>query len=166
MAFARVTAAASVAGAVVLALMVPQAPGTESAVLVGWVAVIALTSGLLLGTRTAVTVAAVAFVIRIAMVSLAIGGVVMPIWAHVALLVLTLELAVASIEARSTVTRILPTLGQLLTSVTVATTVALVMEPAVYGSAPGGLVLRVVAVGAVVILVAWIVMRWSSTVGG
>lgn len=166
MAYARVTAAASMAVAVPLALIVPEAPGTESAVLMGWLGVIALAVALVVGVRTAVMVASVAFVIRIAMVSVAIGGVVVPIWAHVALLVTTLELAVVSIEARSSVVRVWPTVFQILTSVAVATAVALVMESAVYTSAPGGLLLRVLSVGAVVILVAWIVNRWAATVGG
>lgn len=166
MAYARLTGAASLAIGVVLALLVPRAPGTESAVLIGWVAVAALAVGLAAGTRMAIVVAAAIFVVRIAMVSVAIGGVVLPIWAHVALLVVTFELAAISIEARSHATSVWRSLSQALISAAVATLVALVMESAVYGSAPGGLVLRVAAIAAVVVLVTWIVTRWAGAIEG
>ncbi|HZD22204.1 MAG TPA: hypothetical protein VE569_02210 [Acidimicrobiia bacterium] len=164
MALARVTAAASVLGAILLALLVPRAPGTVSAVLVGWVAVIVLAAGLVFGTRPALAVAAVAFILRIAMVSVAIAGVVFPIWAHTALVVVVFELAAVSIEVRTRAIPVWRSLGQVLLSTGLATLVAVVMESAVYGSAPSGLLLRVLAVAAVVILVGWIVTRWAETV--
>lgn len=165
MAFARVTATGSVVLAIVLAVLVPDAPGTELAVLVGWLAVLVLAVGLVFGTRTALVFAAVAFVVRIAMVSVAIGGLIPPLWAQVAMLVIIFELAAVSMEAR---TRHIPawrSMGHVLMSAGLATAVSVVMESAVYGSAPGGLLLRIVAIAAVVVLVSWVVTKWGRAIG-
>lgn len=165
MAFARLTALVSVAMATVLATLVPDAPGTVSAGLVGWLAVLVLAGGLLFRNRMALVFAAVAFVVRIAMVSVAIGGVIPPLWAQVAALVLIVETAALSMDTGTHRVPVWRSLGQVLTSTVLASTVALTMESAVYGSAPSGFLLRLIAVAAVVVLVGWIVTKWGRAVG-
>lgn len=164
MAFARLSALGSVSVAVLLAALVPGVEGTGSAVVTGWLAVLVLALGLLFGERAAVVFAAVAFMIRIAMVSVAIGGLIPPVWAQVALFVVVFELASVSMEARTRVTPLWPTIGRTVFAALLAAAVGVVMESAVYGSAPGGLLLRVIAVGAVIVLVGWVVTKWGRAV--
>lgn len=164
MAIARLSAVGSTLAAVLFAGLVPAIDGLQVAVLVGWIGVISLILGLVLGLESAIVFAAVLLMARLAMVAAIVGGSVPPLWIQVLLFVVVFELAMVSLDARTRQVAFIPALRQIGAATLVAVTVALALEAAVFGSAPGGLLLRIASVGALVALVAWVVIKWAEAV--
>lgn len=164
MAIARLSAVGSTLAAVLFAGLVPAIDGLQVAVLVGWIGVISLILGLVLGLESAIVFAAVLLMARLAMVAAIVGGSVPPLWIQVLLFVVVFELAMVSLDARTRQVAFIPALRQIGAATLVAVTVALALEAAVFGSAPGGLLLRIASVGALVVLVAWVVIKWAEAV--
>lgn len=164
MAFARVTALISVVTASVLALSVPGSGGAGMPILIGWMGVIALAIGVGLGETSAVVLAGAAFVLRLAMHTSLVGAAVPRVSFQVPLLVLSIELAVVSIDARTRPRRPSGALGRVVTSVIVATLASQILEAAVLGTSGGGTLLRVGALATVVIVAGWVTVLWSRAV--
>lgn len=164
MALARLSALGSFIAATLLVGLVPAVDGLSVATLIGWIGVISLVFGLVSGASGAVVFAAVLLMVRLSIVAVIVGGSVPPLWIQVTIFVLVFELAVLSLEARTRPIVIRSTLGQIIASMLVAVTVALALEAAVFGSAPGGVLLRIISVGALVILVAWVALKWGEVV--
>ena len=161
MAHARLIALASIVTAGVLASLSPHAEGVAVAILIGWAGVAALGIGLWFGAQAGLTAAALAFVVRIAVVSAVIGPPVPPVWIQITLAVLAIELAVISIEARDRPRPLVRALSRAALSTGIAFIAAVSLESAVYGASGGGLLLRVAAIVALVVLVGWVVTMWS-----
>lgn len=165
MATARLTGFAAVGAAVVLATMAPDVTGTRLVSLLGWAGAVAVTIGLLVGEPRAVVFAGGAFVIRIAILSFVLEGLAPPVWVQVALLALVFETATISLEARTGT--VIPSRAgtQIAATVMIATGVALVMEAALSGVTVEGTILRVVAIGSVVVLAGWVALKWRTVLG-
>ncbi len=169
MALARLTALGSVVVAIALASLVPGfdaagAPVPPTAALLGWLGVAALVLGLAVGESVGITVASVAFVMRIGMTATAAGPLVPPVWMQAFILVVCIELAAVSMEQRTRPRSTGAILGRLALSALTAVTVALVMESAVYGTSGGGMLLRIGAVAAMVLVMGWITVLWIRAV--
>lgn len=164
MAIARLSAVGSTLAAVLFVGLVPAIDGLQVAVLIGWIGVISLIVGLVQGLEAAIVFAAVLLMARLAIVAAIVGGSIPPLWIQVLIFVVVFELAVVSLDARTRNVAFLPALGQVAAATMLAVTVTLALEAAVYGSAPGGLLLRIASVGALVILVSWVVIKWAEAV--
>lgn len=164
MAIARLSAVGSTLAAVLFAGLVPAIDGLQVAVLIGWIGVISLIMGLVLGLEAAIVFAAVLLMARLSIVAAIVGGSIPPLWIQVLIFVVVFELAVVSLDARTRQVAFVPVLGQVAAATLLAVTVAIALEAAVFGSAEGGLLLRVASVGALVILVSWVVIKWAEAV--
>ncbi len=163
MATARLTALASVVLAAGLALTVPSAQGAGIATLLSWAGVGVLLMGLLFGYRGAVTAAAVAFVIRVAVTSTLATEGRLALWAYAMALVLVIELASASFTFRTRAGEPWWVLGRaLLVSVLVALGVQ-VMELLSNGAQAGGILVRAAGIAAVVLAAGWVGRTWRRT---
>lgn len=165
MAFARLTGAGSVVVAMGLAVLVPNVQGAGVSAVAGWLAVAVLALGVGIGERTAVVIAGVTFIVRVAMLATLAGPVFPPPWVQVLMLVLSLELAAASLEARVRSRPAFVVLGRAGVSGLSAMVVALIMEGAVYGTNVTGILLRIGAVAALVLAVGWVLRLWSKALG-
>lgn len=163
MANARLTALVSIAAAAMLASLVPDVEGVTIAALVGWAGVAALGVGLWFGNQVGLTAAALAFVVRIAIVSAVMGPPDPPVWIQITLAVLAIELAVISVEARERPRPLPRALSRAALSTGLAFVTSVSLESAVYGASGGGLLLRVAAVVALVMVVGWLVTLWGKT---
>lgn len=164
MALARLTALGSVVIGAGLAILVPDASGAGLAALVGWLAIALLVLGVGAGEPTAIVFSAVLFVVRITMTSALTGPAVPPAWVQVLMLVLMIELAAMSLEGRTHPRRTSAAFAGAALSGVLAMTIAVVLEPAVYGTAGGGTLLRIGAVAALVMAGGWIMTLWHRAV--
>lgn len=158
------TALGSLLVAMALAILTPSVEGAGLPSLIGWVAVAVLSLGVVAGESTAVLAAAVIFVVKLTMTSALSGPLVPPVWIQALLIVLTVELAVFSLERRTRPRLNLIAFARMAFSALTALSVALVLEAAVYGVSGGGSLLRIAAVAAVVLLVGWVTWLWRRAV--
>lgn len=163
MANARLTALVSIVAATVLALLVPDVEGVTIATFAGWAGVAALGLGIWFGTQAGVTAAALAFVVRIAIVSAVMGPPDPPVWVQITLAVLAIEMAVISIEVREHPRPLFRAMSRATLSTGIAFVTSVSLESAVYGASGGGLLLRVAAIVALVVVAGWLVTLWGKT---
>lgn len=159
---ARLTALLSVAFAVALVLM--SDPGGNGFIaLLGWITVVLLAAGLIVGHRGGITALAVGFVVRLGMVVAFDLAVIPDIWVQALLLTLSLETASISFTLRvrpvDPLTELVRGVG---TSLIVAGLVA-VMEIVVTGADTGGILVRIAGVAALVVAAGWVVRTWRRS---
>jgi hypothetical protein len=160
---ARLSALASVLVAIGLAASLPVSQGTGIVALVGWIAVVLLVLGLVMGYRGGVSAAAVAFVIRTAVVAPLEVELYPSVWAQVLLIVLMVELASASFTLRS---RSGDPVLILVRGVTIALGAAAMVQILVLlmeGAEASGTLVRVAGVTAVVIAAGWVTRIWRRS---
>jgi hypothetical protein len=163
-AVARLTAAGSLAIAVVLAVLVPSVDGAGVASLIGWTGVVALGIGLVAGKPVGLTIAGASFVVRVGLVAAIDGPLAPPVWMQAFLLVVSIELAAVSLQQRTRPRAPVVALGRAGLSGIVALLTALVLEAAVYGATAEGLLLRVGAVASLVLVAGWVSQIWRRAV--
>ncbi|MEX1126303.1 MAG: hypothetical protein WD895_04915 [Acidimicrobiia bacterium] len=157
---ARLSALVAVLLAVALVLSVPTARGSGLGALVGGVGVLILVAGLLSGLSASVTAAAVAFVVQLAIISALPVTLSPPLWAQALLIVLIVEFATASFAARSRqVDPILVVVRGVGTAIVVSGVVQL-MALLVEGFEVSGVLVRAVAVAALIIVSGWVTLVW------
>lgn len=167
MAAARLSALAAVGLAVGLAAALPVSPGAGLVSLFGWLGVAVLVLGLLFGYRSAVAAAAVAFVIRGALVSTFDLEVFPPPWAHALLIVLMVELAGASFTLRTRPADPVHILARALLAASLAATLVAGMETLVEGTEASGVLVRAAGLAALVFAAGWVTRIWKrSGLGG
>jgi hypothetical protein len=160
---ARLSALASVLVAIGLAASLPVSQGTGIVALVGWIAVVLLVLGLVMGYRGGVSAAAAAFVIRTAVVAPLEVELYPSVWAQVLLIVLMVELASASFTLRS---RSGDPVLILVRGVTIALGAAAMVQILVLlmeGAEASGTLVRVAGVTAVVIAAGWVTRIWRRS---
>lgn len=163
MAPARLSALASVLVAIGLAVSLPFSQGTGIVALVGWMAVVLLLLGLVIGYRGGVSAAAVAFVIRTAIVAPLEVDLYPSVWAQALLIVLMVELASASFTLRS---RSRDPVLILVRGTTIALGAAAMVQVLVLlmeGAEASGTLVRVAGVTAVVIAAGWVTRIWRRS---
>ncbi len=163
MASARLSALASVLVAIGLAASLPISQGAGIVALVGWMAVVLVLLGLVMGYRGGVSAAAIAFVIRTAVVAPLEVDLYPPVWAQVLLIVLMVELASASFTLRS---RSRDPVLILVRGVTIALGAAAMVQILVLlmeGAEASGTLVRVAGVTAVVIAAGWVTRIWRRS---
>ncbi|MGA7096836.1 MAG: hypothetical protein WB245_04645 [Acidimicrobiia bacterium] len=160
---AWLTAAASVALAAGLAATVPSTQGAGIAAMISWAGVAVLSIGLLYGYRGSVTAVAVAFVLRVAVVSTLATDPLIPLWAYAMTLVLIVELASASFRFRARASETWWVLGRaLLVSLLVAVGVETV-DLVVSRTEASGVMVRAAGVAAVVVAAGWVARTWRHS---
>lgn len=163
MAAARLSALASVLAAIGIAASLPVSEGAGIVALVGWMAVVLLVLGLVMGYRGGVSAAAVAFVIRTALVAPLEIDLYPPVWAQVLLIVLIVELASASFSLRN---RPGDPVLIVVRGVTIALGAAAMVQILVLlmeGAEASGTLVRVAGVTAVVIAAGWVTRIWKRS---
>jgi len=160
---ARLSAAASSILAVALVLSVPTAKGSGLGALVGGIGVLLLVAGLFNGVSASITVATVAFVVQVGIVSALPVTLSPPLWAHALLIVLIVEFATASFTARNRyVDPVLVVVRAVGAAVVVSGTVqvmALILE----GSEMRGVLVRAAGVAALIVVVGWVTLSWRRS---
>jgi hypothetical protein len=149
--------------AVWLAATLPPSQGSGLVALIGWVGTVVLGFGLLVGYRGAVAGAAVAFVVRSALMTPFEIELFPPLWAQTLLIVLVIELAAASFVLRSRPAdpRLLVT--RALTVAVLAAGLTQILAMLVEGAVATGLLVRVAGVAAVVIAAGWVTRVWQRS---
>lgn len=163
MATARLSAFASVLIGVVLAVSQPVPKIAGIAALIGWAGAVLLAAGLVLGYRAAITVAAVSFVIRVAVLAPLQVGLQPPLWAQALLIVLMVELAAISFTLR---TRPGDPLRLLFRAITAALGASVLVEGTALllgVTTASGTLVRVAGITAVVIAVGWVTRVWRRS---
>jgi hypothetical protein len=160
---ARLTALIAVLAGAALASAqeVPRTAGI--ALMVGWTGAVLLAVGLVVGYRGAVSVAAVAFVLRAAILSGFEQDLTPPLWAQAALIVLMVEMASASLSLRA---RPADPGFLVLRGVAVALGAAAVVEAlglALDGAEASGILVRIVGVVALVAATGWVTRIWRKS---
>ncbi len=163
MATARLTALGSVLVAIGLAASLPVSQGAGIAALVGWMAVVLLVLGLVMGYRSGVSAAVVAFVIRTAVVAPFEVDLYPPIWAQVLLIVLMVELASASFTFRSRPADPVLVLVRGMTIALGAAAMVQILVLLMEGAVASGTLVRVAGVTAVVIAAGWVTRIWRRS---
>ena len=163
MAQARLSALGASLIAIWLAATLPSAPGSGPVSLIGWLGAGALVLGLTVGYRGAVAGAAVAFVVRVALMTTFDVPMSPPLWAHTLLVVLMVELAGASFLFRTRPADPLLVMSRALTASVLAA--ALVQALAVLSEAmtATGVLVRVAGIAAVVIGAGWVTRIWRRS---
>jgi hypothetical protein len=149
--------------AVWLAATLPASQGSGLVALIGWVGTVVLGFGLLVGYRGAVAGAAVAFVVRSALMTPFEIELFPPLWAQTLLIVLVIELAAASFVLRSRPAdpRLLVT--RALTVAVLAAGLTQILAMLVEGAVATGLLVRAAGVAAVVIAAGWVTRVWQRS---
>ena len=163
MAPARLSAFTAVVVAVLMAVTVPPSQGSGLVSLIGWVGAGVLAFGLVVGYRGAVAGAAVAFVIRSAVMSGFDVESFPPLWAHALMIVLMVELAGASFLFRSRPADPLLVLTRALTTSVLAAALVQTLAVLVEGAEATGVLVRVAGVAAVVIAAGWVTRIWRRS---
>lgn len=163
MASARLSAVASVLIAIGLAASLPVSQGAGIIALVGWMAVVVLVLGLVMGFPGGVSAAAVAFVIRTAVVAPLEVELYPPVWAQTLLIVLMVELASASFTFRSRPADPMLTLARGVATALGAASLAQILVLLSEGAEASGTLVRVAGVTAVVIAAGWITKVWRRS---
>jgi len=160
---ARLSAFTAVVAAVLMAVTVPSSQGSGLVSLIGWVGAGVLAFGLVVGYRGAVAGAAVAFVIRSAVMSGFDVESFPPLWAQALLIVLMVELAGASFVFRSRPADPLLVLTRALTTSVLAAALVQTLAALVEGADATGVLVRVAGVAAVVIAAGWVTRIWRRS---
>ena len=159
---ARLTALLSVALAVNLVLV--SDPGGNGFIsLLGWMTVVLLAAGLMMGHRGGITALAVGFVVRLGLIVAFDLPVVPDLWVQALLLTLSVETASISFTLR---VRPVDPLTELVRGVGTALIVAglvAVMAIAVAGAETGGTLVRIAGVAALVVAAGWVVRTWRRS---
>ncbi|GEM_PF-2183718 len=163
MATARLSALGSVLAATILVVYQPVPRIAGIAALIGWAGAALLAAGLAMGYRGAVSVAAVAFVIRIAVLAPLEVELRPPIWAQALLIALLVELAGMSFTLRS---RPGDPLRLVVRGVTAALGAAVLVEvlAVLLGvTTASGTLVRVAGMTAVVVAAGWVTRVWRRS---
>lgn len=163
MASARLTALAAILVAISLAVSTPVHQGAGIVALIGWVAAAMLAFGLMIGHRGGVSAAAVALVIRTAVVAPLDVELDPPIWAQVLLIVLMVELASASFTLRSRPGDPLLLLVRGALTALGASALAQVMALMAAGTSASGILVRAAGVAAAVVAAGWVTRVWRRS---
>jgi hypothetical protein len=156
-------ALASLSIAVWLAATLPPSQGSGLVALVGWVGVVLLGFGLLVGYRGAVAGVAVAFVVRSALMTPFEIELFPPLWAQTLLIVLVIELAAASFVLRSRPADPLLLVTRALSVAVLAAGLTQILAMLVEGAVVTGLLVKVAGVAAVVIAAGWVTRVWQRS---
>lgn len=159
---ARLTALLSVALAVTLVL-VSDRGGNGFVSLLGWITVVLLAAGLIMGHRGGITALTVGFVVRLGLVVAFDLPVVPDLWVQALLLTLSVETASISFTLR---VRPVDPLTELVRGVGTALIVAglvAVMAIVVAGAETGGILVRIAGVAALVVAAGWVVRTWRRS---
>lgn len=160
---ARLSAAASVALAVGLALSTPAGEGAGIVAMIGWSGVALLVFGLVYGMRGSITAAAVAFVMRVAVDATLPVDLTMPIWVSTLLIVLMVEFGAASFTFRSRPADPIHVVGRALAVGLAAMGVTQMLAVMVGLADAAGILVRAVGVGAVVLSAGWVTWSWRRS---
>jgi hypothetical protein len=160
---ARLSALASAALAVWLGASLPASQGSGIVSLIGWIGAALLVMGLVMGYRGAVSAAAVAFVVRIAVVAPLGLELSPPAWAQLLLIVLIVELASASFTFRSRPADPVLVMARSLAAALGATAVFQILSMLLEGAHASGVLVRVAGVAAVVIAAGWVTLSWRRS---
>jgi hypothetical protein len=160
MALARLTGFGAVTLGAALAVFLPDVDGAAYAGLVGWAGALLLATGVWYGEEAAIVLSAIAFAIKVTILSALTGPVDPPVWAQALIVVLIVELASLSVEARAHGRLITPALGRVAVAALTAMIVSVGLEALVYGTEGSGTTLRIGAVAAVVFVGGWLTMAW------
>lgn len=163
MAPARLTALVAVALAVGLAASLPSSPGAGLVSIFGWVGAGMLIVGLFAGYRSAVSAAAVAFVVRLAVMAPFDVDLRPPLWVQAMLLVLMIEFAGASFTLRTRPADLSHIVGRALFSALLASALVQVMADLVEGAEATGVLVRAAGVGALVVAAGWVIRIWRRS---
>ena len=146
--------------ALALVASVPTAKGSGLGALIGGIGVLVLTIGLLYGLTASVTVAAVALVLQLGIISALPVALAPPLWAQALLIVLIVEFASASFAARSHQIDPIRVVVRAMGTAVVVSGVVQVMSLLLEGAQLGGVVVRVAGVAALVIVGGWVALSW------
>ena len=160
MALARLTGFGAILLGISLALFLPDVDGAPYAGLAGWMGAALLFIGVWFGEENAIVLAAITYAIKVTILSALTGPVDPPVWAQALIVVLIVELASLSVEARVRGRLAGPALTRIAVAGTLAMIVSVGLEALVYGTEASGTVLRIGAVAAVVFLGGWLTMAW------
>ena len=160
---ARLSALVAVAVAFAMVAAIPTSGGSGLAALVGWVGLVMLVVGMLTGLPGSVTIAALAFVVQLVIVTGLPVGLAQPLWLHTLLIVLMIEFANASLSFRDhasdPVVIVTRAMGMGIASAAVVHVMVLLLE----GSAASGALLRAAGIGAMVIAGGWVIQKWRRS---
>lgn len=160
MALARLTGLGAVLLGISLAMFLPDVDGAPYAGLVGWAGAAFLFIGVWFGEETAIVLSAIAYAIKVTILSALTGPVDPPVWAQALIVVLIVELASLSVEARVRGRLAGPAFMRIAVAGLIAMIVSIGLEALVYGTEGSGIILRIGAVAAVVFLGGWLTMAW------
>jgi hypothetical protein len=160
---ARLSALISVALGFALVAAMPTGEGSGLAALVGWLGLAMLVVGMLTGIPGSITVAALAFVIQMLIVTGLPVGLAQPLWVHTLLLVLMVEFGNASLSFRDHATDAIVVVGRAVGIGVVAAGLTHLMGLLLAGSEVTGLLLRAAGIGAMVIAGGWVIHRWRRS---
>lgn len=163
MAPARLTALLAVVMAMGLAVSLPSSPGAGLVSIFGWVGAGTLVVGLLAGYRSAVSAAAVAFVVRLAVMAPFEVDLNPPLWVQTILLVLMIEFSSASFTLRSRPADLTHIVGRALFSALLAAAVVRLMADLVAGASATGVLVRAAGVAALVVAAGWVIRIWRRS---
>jgi hypothetical protein len=163
MATARLTALAAVLVAMALAVAQPVPRVAGIGLLLGWAGTVFLAVGLVMGYRGGVVVAAMAFVLRAAVLGALGVELSPPLWAQTLLIVLMVELAGVSFAERHRPGDLWLQLGRgvavALGAAAVVETLAVFLETA----SATGILVRVAGIAAAVIAIGWVTRVWRRS---
>ena len=161
---ARLSALVSVALAFALVAAIPTSGGPGLAALVGWVGLLMLIIGMLSGLPGSVTVAALAFVIQLIILTGLPIGLPLPLWMETLLIVLTVEFANASLSFRDHSSDPIVMVGRALGVGVASSALVHVMGLLLAGNAASGALLRAAGIGAMVMAGGWVINAWRRSV--
>ncbi len=162
MAFARLSGLVSITLGAAVAFFLPDVDGAAYAGLAGWAGALLLAIGVWFGEENPVVLAAVAFAVKVMILSALDGPVEPPVWVLALIVVLIVEAAALSIEFRVRPRPPGSSTGLAAISAMIAMFVSVGVESIVYGTTGSGWLLRVSAVGALVFLAGWLTTTWRA----
>lgn len=160
---ARLTALASIAAGVGLAAAAPTGHGTGLSALIGWVGAATLAFGLILGLSGGLAVAALAFVLREAVIATVPNAQGLPLWATTLLIVLMVEFGSASLTFRRRPADLIHMTGRALATAIGAMGITQIMAVGVGATDASGVLVRAIGVTAVVVASGWVVLAWRRS---
>lgn len=160
---ARLSALTSVAVGFALVAAMPTGEGSGLAALVGWLGLAMLVVGMLTGIPGSVTVAALAFVLQMIIVTGLPVGLAQPLWVHTLLLVLMVEFGNASLSFRDHAMDPIVVVGRALGIGVAAAAIAELMGLLLAGAQVSGVLMRAAGIAAMVVAGGWAVHRWRRS---
>jgi hypothetical protein len=141
----------------------PTGEGSGLAALVGWLGLAMLVVGMLTGIPGSVTVAALAFVLQMIIVTGLPVGLAQPLWVHTLLLVLMVEFGNASLSFRDHAMDPIVVVGRALGIGVAAAAIAELMGLLLAGAQVSGVLMRAAGIAAMVVAGGWAVHRWRRS---